>query len=255
MADDRRRRSKQRRRGRHSRLYMVLSTVLILAAVAVACGVFFRVSDITVQGNSRYTAQEIIDVSGVETGDNLFLLRTSAISGQLCRRLPYIREANVRWALPDGVSITVIEGRAVAAVAQEGQWWLIGEDCKLLERARATGGLPIVTGIDPLVPAEGTYLAAGEDQRHRVAWLEELLEALGENGLLDKLGGVDLSEEYRLTFVYDGRFTVHLPPVTERGMSYWLHRFATAVADPRVDANQSYTVEIMDEKSLHFISD
>lgn len=254
MADKRRRTRKQRRRGRHSRLYTVLSTALILAAVAVACAVFFRVGDITVQGNSRYTAQEIIGVSGIENGDNLFFqLRPSAISTELRRRLPYIQDVTVRRVPPDGVIITVTEGKAVAAVAQEGQWWLLGQDCKLLERTRATGGLPVVVGVDPLVPAEGTYLAAGEDQRSRVEWLRELLSALGENGLLDKLGGVDLTEDYRITFVYDSRFTVHIPPVSEMGMGYWLRRFAQAVADPRVDANQSYTVEIMDEESLRFI--
>lgn len=255
MADKRRRKRKQRRRGRHSRLYLVLSTVLILAAVALACAVFFRVGDITVQGNSRYTDQEIIDVSGVKDGENLFLLRTSSIAGELRRRLPYIQDVSIRRLLPDTVAIKVTEGRAVAAIAQDGQWWLIGEDCKLLERSAARGGLPTVKGIEALVPAEGTYLAAGEDQSHKVGWLKELLAALGENGLLDKLGPVDLSEDYRITFVYDTRFTVHIPPVTEAGMNYWLRRFAAAVADPRVDANQSYTVEIMDEESLRFIPD
>lgn len=253
MADKRRRKSKQRRRPRHSGLYMVLSALLILAAVALACVVFFRVDHIEVQGNSRYTAQEIIDVSGVEKGDNLILLRPASISNQLRRNLPYIQAVDVRRVLPSGVSITVTEGRAAAAIAHEGQWWLIGQDCKLLECAGATGGLPVVTGIDPLVPAEGTYLAAGEEQRSRVVRLQELLAALGENDLLDRLGGVDLTEDYRVTFTYDTRFTVHILPVSEMGMDYWLRRFAAAVTDPRVDANQNYTVEIMDEERLRFI--
>lgn len=253
MAQERRRKTKQRRRGRHPGLYIVLSTVLILAAVAAACMVFFRVGDVTVQGNVRYTAQEIIDVAGVRMGDNLFTLRASAISRELRGRLPYIRSVSVRRVLPDAVAITVTEGRAVAAVGQEGQWWLVDEDCKLLERSAATGGLPTVAGVDPLVPAEGTYLAAAAEQSLRVERLGELLGALSECGLLDKLSGVDLTEDYRVSFVYDGRFTVHLSPVTEAGMGYWLRRFAAAVSDPRVDANQNYTVEIMDEESLRFI--
>lgn len=255
MAQQRRRKIKRRRKGRHARLYTALSAILILAAVVLACTVFFRVDEVTVQGNERYTAQEIIDVAGVEKGDNLFALRLSAISRQLQGKLPYIRSVSVRRLLPDTLSITVEEGAAVAAVAQEGQWWLVDEDCKLLERVSAAGGLPTVAGIDPLVPAEGTYLASAEEQRHRVEWLEELLQGLSENGLLEKLGSVDLSEDYRVSFVYDGRFTVHLSPVTEKGMSYWLRRFAVAVADPRVNANQNYTVEIMDEESLRFIPD
>ncbi len=253
MAQQRRRKTKPRRRGRHSRLYTLLSAVLILAAVAVACTVFFRVDTVEVQGNARYTDQEIVDVAGVETGDNLFALRPASISRELCGRLPYIRSVTVRRVLPDTLSITVTEGKAVAAVAQEGQWWLVDEDCKLLERTASAGGLPTVEGIDPLVPAQGTYLATAGEQSYRVERLRELLAALSECGLLDKLGRVDLTEDYRVTFVYADNFTVHLSPVTEEGMSYWLRRFAAAVADPRVDANQRYTVEIMDEKSLHFV--
>ena len=53
----RRHNSKKRRRGRHPGLYKALSAVLILAAVAAACVIFFRVSQVEVRGNRRYTAQ------------------------------------------------------------------------------------------------------------------------------------------------------------------------------------------------------
>lgn len=259
MPQQRRHQTKRRSRGRFPGLYKAVSAVLILAAVVVACAIFFRVSDVQVVGNSRYTAQEIIDVTGVKIGDNLFALDRAKIAREIRSRLPYIQTVSIRQALPDGLVITVTEGKAVAAIAHESRWWLMDSAGKLLEVVSSPGDYPTVTGLSPLAPAAGTDLATAEEQRPRLRRLRELLEGLEDNGLLDKLGSVDLSEDYQTTLVYDGRFTVQLsttltsPNPHETGVSYWLRRFATAVDNPSVSPNQRYRVDISDNKTLHFI--
>ena len=64
MASRRSNKRKRRRRGRFGFLYKLLSLAIILVVVAAGCVVFFRVEEITVEGEGRYTAQEIIDASG-----------------------------------------------------------------------------------------------------------------------------------------------------------------------------------------------
>ena len=83
MASRRSNKRKQRNRGRFGVLYKLLSLIIILVVVAAGCVVFFRVGEITVSGVSRYTAQDIIDASGVEKGDNLFLVGGSRFA-HLC---------------------------------------------------------------------------------------------------------------------------------------------------------------------------
>ncbi len=253
MARKRRHKTKRRDRSRFVGLYKVVSALLILAAVAVACAVFFQVQDISIQGNQRYTREELLDVIGVETGDNLFRVNRSRVARDLKTRLPYIQTVSVSKVLPDTLSITVTEGKAVAAVAQGSRWWLLGSDGKLLEESDTPQGLPQITGVIPLAPAPGTYLAAGEEQAARVASLRELLAALADNSLLDKLGSIDLTQDYELTFVYDTRFTVHMNPTLEKGLSYWLQRFARALEQPSVQPNQPYKVDITNGKELRFI--
>ncbi len=253
MSKKRRHKTKKRDRGRFVGLYKVVSALLILAAVAVACAVFFQVQHISIQGNGRYSQQEILDVIGVETGDNLFQVNRSRVARELKTRLPYIQTVSVSKVLPDTLSITVTEGKAVAAVAQGGRWWLLGSDSKLLEDSDTPQGLPQITGVTPLAPAAGPYLAAGEEQAARVASLRELLEGLEKNGLLDKLDSIDLSQDYEIVFVYDTRFTVHMNPTLQKGLSYWLQRFANTVARPNVQPNQPYKVDITNGKELRFI--
>lgn len=253
MPQQRRHNKRRRTRGRFPGLYKAVSAVLILAAVAAACAVFFRVEEIQVVGNSRYSAQEIIDVTGVKIGDNLFMLDRAKLARGIQNRLPYIRTVSIRRALPDGLVITVTEGKAVAAVAYEGSWWLMDSGGKLLESAPSAGDRATITGISPLAPAAGTNLATAEAQRPRLARLRELLAALEENGLLERLDSVDLSEDYLVRFGLDGQFSVELSAAPEKGMNYWIRRLAAAVEDPAVAANQKYRVDITDNKTLRFI--
>lgn len=255
MPHTRRHKPRPRSRNRYPGLYKLLSAALILAAVVAACAVFFRVGEIDIQGNSRYTRQEILEVAGVELGDNLFTVDRGRMVRELQSKLPYIQTVNVRLLLPDTLSIAVTEGDAVASVSYGGEWWYFTSNCKLLERADSPGGHPVVTGLSPLAPAVGTYFATAEEQRSRLDNLKDLLDALERNELLDKLDSIDLSEEYVMSFSYDGRLTVNVSSTLEMGTAYWLHRFAAALENPRVAPNQRYTVEILDGKRVRFIPD
>ena len=75
--------NRKRRQGRFSFLYKVLVFAAICGAIAVALALFFKVETIVVEGNVRYTEDEIREASGVSPGDNLFLLNRSAISQRM----------------------------------------------------------------------------------------------------------------------------------------------------------------------------
>jgi len=66
MAARKNNRGRRRNRGRFSFLYVLLSFLLILIALVVGSVVFFRVGSIEVNGNDRYSAQEIIDATQVQ---------------------------------------------------------------------------------------------------------------------------------------------------------------------------------------------
>ena len=112
-------RSRKRRRNRGRRLGPVFKLLCLLAlVVALTAGatVFFRVEQVVVTGNSRYTQEEIIEVSGIQKGDNLYGWNKFSIAQQLRQTLPYIGEVSIRRALPSTVIITVVEWEAIARI-------------------------------------------------------------------------------------------------------------------------------------------
>lgn len=252
MAARRKKRGRQHRRGRFGFLYKLLSVALILAAIIAGCVVFFRVDTITVSGNSRYTAEQIIDAAEVEKGDNLFALDKFKISKQILTRLPYVASVAISRSLPDGLDIKVTECAGAAALEGEGSWWILNAGGKFVERTDAAGaaGVPIVTGITAVAPIVGTRLEVPEEQELKLAALTTLMAALEARGMAVQVQSYDLTAVNVVLVGYAGRFTLKLPM---SGTDYTTETKAVQVAMERLAANDSGTIDFTLEGDPHLI--
>lgn len=214
MAARKNRNRRWRRRGRFGGLYKLLSFLIIFAAILVGCVAFFRVNEVRVVGNERYSAQEIVAASGVEIGDNLFLVNRPQTANAIMKRLPYVESATPVHVLPDTIELRVTESRAVAAVEAEGSWWLINAGGKLLEQGeRSIGaGYPVVLGFTPQAPTVGVRMTAAIEEQSRLNGLKELLTALRDRGMAENVKEfIDLSANNVIRFDYGGELTVVVP--------------------------------------------
>ena len=116
MGQYQRKHQRKTRRVRFTWLYGVISALLILAAVVGGCIVFFRVDTINVQGNSRYTQEEIVAASGIEQGDNMFLINKFQVIDQMISQLTYLDDVTIRRGLPSTLNVTVTECTVAGAV-------------------------------------------------------------------------------------------------------------------------------------------
>lgn len=203
---------RHRRRGSLGPLLRVLSVLLAAVAIVAALTLFFKVSQVVVTGNSRYTARQVEAVSGVTAGENLILLDKYQIAEQVYTQLPYITEVRISRKLPDTLLIEVTETTAVAAVEGGGSWWLVSAGGKLLESCDSTAAQDylVLRGLEALTPAVSQPLRLGEGNLSG----ERLLELLGElekRGMLPRAGALDAGDGEKLTMEYDGRFQVELP--------------------------------------------
>jgi hypothetical protein len=139
---------RHRTRGRFRALYTLLSAVLICAAIVGGSIVFFRVRTVEVSGASRYTQSELIAASGIQDGDNLFLINKFSVVPSMFKRLPYLDTIMIRRRLPDTMVITVTECTPAAVLETESGGWLMDKRTKLLEQA--AGSYPRVIGLTPL---------------------------------------------------------------------------------------------------------
>ena len=190
----RRHSNRRRRRGNFGFLYKLLSVLVICAAVVMALTLFFRVDTIEVTGTERYTEKDVIEASGIQLGDNLFLLNKYEAARSIAEQLPYIdiEDIRIRRELPDTLLIDVAECGTPLAVIQDGSAWLLSPKGKIVEQLPASqaGDYAVIDGCELLAPSVGTDIALSTEFANQQTSLLALLAA----ALLPKARGAALLE-------------------------------------------------------------
>lgn len=231
MAQHQRKHHRKRRRVRFPKLYGLLSALLIVAAVVAGCIVFFKVDQVVVEGNQRYTQEELVAATGIQQGDNMFLLNKFDVIDAMQSELTYLDTVTIRRSLPSTVRVIVTEYTVAAALQDAGtdQWWLISSSGKLLERVDEPGDYLQVTGLELAAPSEGTFLVGIDDQRLQQEALLAILPSLETRGMLDEAQSIDLSAGGQVSMGYANRLTVRMNLSSD--FDYQMRVLATVMED------------------------
>ena len=250
-----RRRNRRRRRGSLGPLLRVLSVLLTAVAVVAALTLFFKVDQVVVSGNSRYSAEEIIEVSGVEQGDNLILMDKYHIAEKLYTELPYITEVRINRKLPDVLMVEVVETQAVAAIKGGSSTWLMDSGGKLLEVVSASMAKKYITleGLTAESPAISGKLKLGEESPISAQRLLELMQALNQWGMLEKTTSLDASDPDYMVLSYDGRFQVEM--FYDADFDFKLNCLQAAVAQLEPNEAGIIRMTMKDDNEVRFIPD
>ena len=242
-----------RKRKKRSAFYAPLCFLLVIAALVFGLSVFFRVANVEVEGNARYTAEEIIEASGIEPGDNLFFINRFAAMSRINAKLPYVESAVINMHLPNRLQIVITESVAAAYVTAEDGIWAIDRSCKLLSRVNADelNGLIRIEGLTPIAPEIGETIAPGEADSPKVAYLSEILHQITELGLQASVKYVDISNLGNPSFDYLGRFKVKLG--TDENVEYKFQCMLSAV-DALSDGDRG-TLDLSIDKRAHLTYD
>lgn len=137
----------KRRKNRIKRILTGLFFFIFLAAVAVTLcfTVFFKVSVITVEGETQYSAEEIIKSSAIKQGESLFGFSAQEVSSSITQSLPYIGKAEVKCSIPDTVTIVVESAEPSCAMKTDTGYILLDKDQKVLEKTdKIDSSIPVI---------------------------------------------------------------------------------------------------------------
>jgi len=201
------------KRGKKSRGSGVLPVAMLALVLVVLVGVsvFFRVSDIQVEGSSVYTPEAIIAASGLEKGDNIFLLRVSEAVLAIRTGMPYVDEIKIEPTLPGTVTITITESKPAAQMSYGAKFLIFDKNGRILEISDAKHRDCItVSGLIANSAAAGEKLKLGIDADNALSSLSELLCAIDSLGIQSDVTWIDMSELSNISFDYKEIFTVRM---------------------------------------------
>ncbi len=241
-----------RRRGKKGKsiVAVLFSVVFICGALLLGVSVFFKISEIKVEGNTRYSSEQVVSVSGIELGDNLFFVNKFGAISRIFKELPYAQEVTISRALPDTVKIKIVDAQPVAYVQEGDGYWLMDKSCKLLEKVGGDklSGLIEVVGILPDHPVPGQKLTASEEAK--VSYFADIITELSNRDMLSKVTQVDITDLSGVSFDYLGRFKVKLGKHTDLSAKFKLLNESIGYLNPVATG----TIDLTQDKEGHFIS-
>ena len=228
-----------------------LTFVIVVVAIIFVMSVFFRVTDIEIEGNVHYTDEEIIRAIGIEQGDNMFLFDRFGTLSRVFAKLPYIEQVvSVERKLPNKVKITVVESEALAYLQLGEEKWTMDHGCKILGQAAEgeTAFLIPVSGIAPGTLLIGEPLTTEDGNEEVVTYLEDVLYQIEERGLNRMVTKIYFSDDENVEFSYGGKYTVVLG--TNNNLEHKFGMFV-AVLDMLKDGDLGI-IDVSDGVTAHF---
>ncbi|MBQ6117084.1 MAG: FtsQ-type POTRA domain-containing protein [Oscillospiraceae bacterium] len=246
----RNRRKRRSNRGRFAVLYRLLTFVVICGAIVAALALFFKVESIEVQGAERYAQEDVVAASGVDLGDNLFLMDKYEVANRIRSELSYVETVRIVRKLPSTLCITITESRVALAVEQDEVLWLLSGAGKIVDTVTSgTREYPAVTGLVLKEPRIGETFRAENEDAGRV--LLDMLQRLREKDMLKDVQAIHLEDASVITMRYLNRFTVQIP--WNADMDYKLN-YLLAVVE-RLEDNEKGTINMTQDHKVNFIPD
>ena len=123
-------------------LFVTLAVLYIIGNQAAKRGettTFLGVKAIQVEGETRYTTEELIQASGLYVGQSLLSINKVQATDALIRSFPYLCQVEIRNDSFDTLCITVKEAAVLGAVEAPDGWFVWGDNNHALELLPADG--------------------------------------------------------------------------------------------------------------------
>lgn len=225
-------------RGGNYTLYYVLAGIIVLIVLIILANtVLFNCASITVTGNSRYTEQEIADISGLKIGENLLRVNTSSAKNKIVSGLVYIDDAQVKKSFPTQIKITVKEAEKQYLVTDSGVTAAISQGGKIIEHG-ASDGLPVVKGYDAETMELGAWLKSKTSGKSEIP--DKVFRAADKTGLRD-ITLIDMTDKFDVKVTVEDRVVLELGMADEVEQKFIV---AMKLLDSEIGKNEYVTVNL-----------
>lgn len=215
---------KWKRRNR-ARVILILAFISIVPTLVFALySPIFNLKSVEVQGQKKLSREQIISVSGLIMGQNIFKINTSQIRKKI-RGDSYVDSVKVVRKLPDKLMIFIIERSPMAAVFYMGSYILIDKNGIALETAVQIQNkkLTEIKGIEFDKFTLGKPISNNESENIKAAL--NILTLLSKDDLLQRINYINVKDLNKVTMSIDKKYEVILGKAEKLSSSSLYNRF------------------------------
>lgn len=207
-------RRKRKRRGRYTLYYIFFIVITFVAAAILYFSMFYKITSLEVVGESRYSSERILGLTGLSVGQSFFEVDKEEIRQNILAQLPYLGEVTVKQKFPTGVVIEVKEATIVGAFDTGTNYVLVSDANKIVETGlwEVEEGITVIKGIQIDSPTVGATVTSSETEKLEL--LQILLQNIQATGF-NKITYIDMSDLLNMKVMYDDRILVELGTQSE----------------------------------------
>lgn len=181
---------------------IVIITILIGIAVFLLLSPLFNILDIKVENNNKIRQGEIIELSGINLGDNLFLINSTATSNRI-KKNPYIESVKLERNLPDTIIIKVKERKPTYAInLGESGYAYINNQGYILEINPENINLPLITSYTTEEIVPGNRL--NNEDLEKLEVVLKVMEIANGNQMGDLITSIDIKDKKNIILRLEG---------------------------------------------------
>ncbi|MDD4189054.1 MAG: FtsQ-type POTRA domain-containing protein [Eubacteriales bacterium] len=225
------RKKKKRRNRKLIRLLEVVALIAVIGGILVLIGLSpaFDIDKIYAGATFRYNSDALIEASGLSTGvngfrglgpgtGNLLALRYSGAEGRITDKLPYVKEAVVKYVIPDTIRISVLERTPLCLVKYYDTYAVVDRDGYAMDAQKIPYGLPVIKGLVLKGLEIGRALML--DNFLSFERVASMIDAINKSDLTTAFDLMDSIDFFELSgkevhFLYDSRIVVKLDDKNE----------------------------------------
>lgn len=171
---------------------------------------FLAIKHIEVEGDTRYSPEAIIEVSGLFEGQSLLAVNKVQAYERIAAAFPYIESMEITNSAVDTVRITVKEATPAGAMYHNGKWLVVSTNGKGLEELEITSDTPPrYLYIKGAVAAEDAGVGKNAMDERSFSIVHTLSTCITRYKF-ENVSEIDLSDTTDITFLMNGILRVRL---------------------------------------------
>ena len=200
---------------RRKKIYKLLKwtglVVLIIAAIlGILLSPLFNIKKIEVVNNQKISQEEIINLSGVKIGSNMFKYTQNGISNRL-KEDAYVENVKINRKLPDTIQISIQEREAKLMLNYGNAYVYINNQGYILEISNKSINVPILKGFK----TEEKDFVVGKricnDDLEKLTTVIKIIDIAQSEEIISGIDAIDISDKMDLKILMErNQITAHL---------------------------------------------
>lgn len=164
----------------------------------------FNIQEISINGNSKLSSQQISALAEVQRGDNIFAKLNIVMKVKL-KQNGYIEDVEINKIYPNKIEINIIERKQQFQIKTQDEGYIyIDEQGYILEYAKDKLDVPTIVGMNITTSDLETLHRLSEEDLDKMENVLQIREQCKNIEIADKITQYEVSDDYIINLENDG---------------------------------------------------